>query len=116
VSPAFVESTSFTRHITRLGLEDDLRQLQWRLRESPEAGVLERGTGGLRKIRIGSQGRGIGKRSGARIHYLYVKHAEIIYLLSVYRKSEQSTVSADDKRVLRKLVATLKRAQFHASR
>ena len=43
-------------------------------------------------------------------------HAEVIYLLSVYRKSEQSALSADDKRFLRQLVAILKRAPNHASR
>lgn len=116
MNPAFVESVSFTRAIIRLGLEDELRHLQWTLRSRPDAGAIEPGTGGLRKIRIGFRGRAIGKRSGARIHYVYVAHADVIYLLSVYRKSEQSTLTSVERATLRKLVAVLKRAPKHASR
>lgn len=116
MNPAFVESISFTRDIVRLGMEDDLRVLQWILRRRPHAGVLERGTGGLRKIRIGFRNLAIGKRGGARIHYLYVAHADVIYLLSVYRKSEHSSLTAAEKRVLRHLVAVLKRERINAWR
>ena len=116
MNPAFVESISFTQNVIRLGLEDDLRVLQWIRCRRPDAGVLERGTGGLRKIRIGFRGLAIGKRGGARIHYLYVAQADVIYLLSVYRKSEQSSLTAEEKRVLRELVAVLKREPFNASR
>lgn len=116
VNPAFVESSSFTRAIVRLGLEDDLRLLQWSLRRRPDAGAIEPGTGGLRKIRIGFRGQAIGKRGGARIHYLYVAQRDVIYLLSVYRKSEQSTLTAAEKRILRQLVTVLKREPINASR
>jgi hypothetical protein len=49
----FVETTQFTRRITKEGLEDDLRGLQQELLAHPEKGALERGTGGLRKVRMG---------------------------------------------------------------
>ena len=46
---SFVETTIFTSRITRLGLEDDLRELQMELIEKPERGKLDPNTGGLRK-------------------------------------------------------------------
>jgi len=71
---SFVESTSFTSRIVRLGLEDDLRQLQIELIEKPERGALDPHTGGLRKIRLSDTARSKGKRSGARAHYLWLPH------------------------------------------
>ena len=42
----FVEIPEFTRRVIRLGLEEDLRLLQNRLKLDPRAGDLEPGTGG----------------------------------------------------------------------
>jgi hypothetical protein len=72
----FVETTVFTKRITALGLEESLRLLQHELLLNPEAGDVESGTGGLRKIRMGDPGRGKGKRGGARVHYLWLKHRD----------------------------------------
>lgn len=47
----FVETTVLTKRVTGLGLEESLRDLQQELLANPEAGDLEPGTGGLRKIR-----------------------------------------------------------------
>lgn len=44
------------------------------------------------------------------------RNGDVIYLLSVYRKSEQSTLSAAEKRILRQLVTVLKREPINASR
>lgn len=62
----FVETTLFTKRIEALGLEPAVKALQERLLEHPTAGVLEPGTGGLRKIRMPDPARGKGTRSGAR--------------------------------------------------
>ena len=61
---------------------------------NPELGVLERGTGGLRKIRIPSPERSKGKRSGARVHYLWLPHRQRIYLMFVYEKDDQDSVTS----------------------
>jgi hypothetical protein len=61
----FIETTVFTRRVTALGLEDSLQLLQLELLADPEAGDVEPGTGGLRKIRMRDPGRGKGKRGGA---------------------------------------------------
>jgi hypothetical protein len=60
----FVETTVFTKRVMALGLEDSLQILQQELLADPEAGDVEPGTGGLRKIRMRDPGRGKGKRGG----------------------------------------------------
>ena len=68
--------------------------LQLELLDNPEAGDVEPGTTGLRKIRLGDPTRGKGKRGGARVHYLWLPHRGRIYLMFVYGKNEASTLTA----------------------
>ena len=100
----FVETAVFTKRIARLGLEHALRGLQLELLENPTAGDLDPGTGGLRKVRMADPTRGKGKRGGARVHYLWLPHRGMIYLLFAYSKDEDDTLSAQQKRALRAVV------------
>ena len=104
----FVETNIFTKRIAALGLEESLRGLQLELLDNPEAGDVDPGTGGLRKIRLGDPTRGKGKRGGARVHYLWLPHRSRIYLMLVYGKNEASTLTADQKKKLREVVAQIK--------
>ena len=99
----FVEIVEFTRRVVTLGLEEDLRKLQNVLDANPRAGDLEPGTGGLRKIRMTDAARGRGKRGGARVHYLLVPGREIIYLVNLYPKGEQVSLTPDQKKMLGRL-------------
>jgi hypothetical protein len=105
----FVETAVFSRRIEALQLEEDLRSLQLELLANPEAGKLDPGTGGLRKIRMSSQSRGKGKRSGARAHYLLLKGVRRVYLVFVYAKDEIDTLSPAQKRALRAVVEGIKK-------
>ena len=58
--------------------------LQTFLSARPDAGDIIRGTGGIRKIRWGTKGRG--KRGGSRIIYYWLVSEDEIYLLTLYRK------------------------------
>lgn len=111
----FVETEVFTRRIGRLDLESDLRELQKGLLENPEAGRLDAGTAGLRKVRMSSAGSGKGKSGGARVHYLYLAHVARVYLVFVYVKGESDALSPDQKRQLSAIVKTIK-AEFKESR
>jgi hypothetical protein len=104
-----VETSAFTKRVVALGLEESLRALQVRLSENPEVGATDPGTGGLRKVRIADPRRGKGKRSGARVHYLWISGPSVIYLLSVYSKDELDTLTAEQKRRLRGVVDAIKR-------
>lgn len=104
----FVETHVFTRRILRLGLDDALQRLQVELSRNPDAGDLEPGTGGLRKVRMPDPARGKGKRGGARVHYLPAPHRQIIYLVFVYSKDESDTLTADQKRLVRAMAEQIK--------
>ena len=77
---------------------------------APESGRLDPGTGGLRKIRMWDPRRAKGKRSGARVHYLWLPRARRIYWLYVYRKEETITLDAGQKRAVLHLVRSIKTA------
>jgi hypothetical protein len=106
----FVEATVFTKRILALGLEESLRELQLELLEHPESGDVEPGTAGLRKIRLGDPARGQGKRGGARVHYLWLPHRGVIYLMYIYGKNEASRLTPDQKKQLRDVVVQIKRS------
>lgn len=104
----FIETRVFTKRITALGLEENLRELQNALAEDPVAGDIDPGTGGLRKVRMRDRRRTKGKRSGARVHYLYLEAHSVIYLLFVYGKDEQATLTAREKAELRAVVDAIR--------
>lgn len=106
---AFVETSAFTRRVTQQGLDEDLRELQEELLRNPEKGALDPGTGGLRKVRMRLRATGKGKSSGARVHYLYLPNDKIIYLIFVYTKGEQATLTADQKKQLRLVAEAFKK-------
>ena len=99
----------FTRRTVELGFEDALRQLQLVLSEHPGLADLEPGTGGLRKARMADERRGKGKRSGARVHYLWIPNRSLIYLLHLYTKDQDTKLSEEQKRLLKAVVAEIKR-------
>ena len=107
---SFVETRFFTERVQQLHLEDAFHQLQLTLMRAPDAGRLDPGTGGIRKIRMSDPRRSKGKRGGARVHYLWLPRARRIYLLYVYRKDETTTLDAGQKRALRLLVRSIKAA------
>lgn len=107
----FVETTAFTRRIRDEGLEEDLRKLQQELLRNPEMGALDPGTGGLRKVRMRVRSSGKGKSSGARAHYLYLPRHKVIYLIFLYLKGEQATLTAHQKKQLRSVAEAFKQTR-----
>jgi hypothetical protein len=105
---AFIETAVFTRRLVSLGLDRALRDLQLMLLKDPTAGDLDPGTGGLRKVRMPDPSRSKGKRSGARVHYLWLPRARVVYLLFVYSKDEKITLSLAEKRQLRTVVKAIR--------
>jgi hypothetical protein len=104
----FIETKGFTSRIRKLGLERDLRILQDELLANPTRGLVDPGTGGLRKVRMPDSGRGKGKSGGARVHYLHLPKAEVIYLIFVFSKGELDTLSPVQKRQVRALAQAIK--------
>ncbi len=98
----FVETHIFTDLVRRNLDDDDYRALQIALLLRPEQGPVIPGSGGLRKIRWGVQGRG--KRGGLRIIYYWDKPSSTFYMLFAYHKNEQGDLSAAQVHTLARLV------------
>ena len=71
----------------------------------PTAGDLIPGTGGVRKLRWGLEGRG--KRGGARVVYFYHDPDVPIFVLTAYAKNERADLSQQDRNDFRKLTTLL---------
>jgi mRNA-degrading endonuclease RelE of RelBE toxin-antitoxin system len=82
--------------------EEEYRRLQTVLVTHLEIGKIIPGSGGLRKLRWGAQGRG--KRGGVRVIYYWVVKQDRILMLLMYGKNEQDDLTADQLKVLRKIV------------
>lgn len=80
----FIETPMFTRQIKQIATDEELRELQKTLIESPDKGDLIQKTGGLRKVRMATGNQG--KSGSARVIY-FLATAEVIYLVMAYPKS-----------------------------
>ncbi|MBJ2428249.1 addiction module toxin RelE, partial [Salmonella enterica subsp. enterica serovar Rissen] len=80
----FIETPMFTRQIKQIATDEELRELQKTLIESPDKGDIIQKTGGLRKVRMATGNQG--KSGSARVIY-FLATAEVIYLVMAYPKS-----------------------------
>ena len=91
----FVETTVFTRNL-RTHLDDDgYAALQALLGAHPDAGAVIPGSGGIRKLRWRSRGRG--KRGGNRVIYYWMAREDRIYLLTIYGKGDKHDLTAGER-------------------
>lgn len=103
----FIEVPLFSKRWKEIGLDDeDLLALQIILLKDPESGPVMSGTGGIRKVRFPLEHRG--KSGSVRVCYTDFAEYEVIYLITAFTKDEQSNLSSEEKRVLKKLVKSLK--------
>ncbi len=86
----FIETRLFTSLIGKYLGDDEYSELQRALVTNPEAGDMIRGSGGLRKLRWGVEGRG--KRGGIRIVYYLRTSENEIWMLTVYAKNEAASI------------------------
>jgi mRNA-degrading endonuclease RelE of RelBE toxin-antitoxin system len=86
----FIEATAFTKYVYTYLSEDEYVGLQSFLLQYPEAGQVVPGSGGVRKLRWGMAGKG--KRGGVRIIYYFKCQDAEIWLLTIYSKSEITTI------------------------
>jgi mRNA-degrading endonuclease RelE of RelBE toxin-antitoxin system len=97
-----IETTIFTRQVQALLADEEYRHLQTVLVIRPDAGDLIPGSGSLRKVRWGAQGRG--KRGGVRVIYYWAVQQNRILMVLMYAKNEQDDLSPDQLKVLKRLV------------
>jgi mRNA-degrading endonuclease RelE of RelBE toxin-antitoxin system len=98
----FIETPIFTKLVSDLLPDDEYRIVQQALVLRPEVGKIIPGSGGLRKIRWTIRGRG--KRAGLRIIYYWDTPSDIIYMLSIYKKTKQEDLTQNQLKLLRDLI------------
>jgi len=98
----------FERQAKRLikkyaSLKKELFQLVQQLKENPELGTAL--GKGCYKIRIPVASKGKGKSSGARVITNFIVADNTVYLLSIYDKSDQETLSDKELKELLKCIS-----------
>ena len=104
----FVYTAPFRRCWKMMGLGDDaLLRLEEVLLQDPQIGDVIEGTGGARKLRIALDGRG--KSGGGRVIYVDILEREQLYLLFAYPKNVQENLTAEQKKMMRKLIEEIRK-------
>jgi len=99
----FVETSLFSRLVAEYLTEEEYMKLQGKLIENPEAGKVVRGSGGVRKLRWAAPGRG--KRGGYRVIYFVRRPKEIIWMLTIFPKSENDSIPGHILKRIREEIA-----------
>ena len=86
----FVETRLFSKLVVEYLSDEEYLKLQGKLIQDPEAGKVIRGSGGVRKLRWAAPGRG--KRGGFRVIYYVRRSKEIIWMLTIFPKSETDSI------------------------
>lgn len=100
---------TYERAIRKVAAPDVRKVMESAIAADPVAGPVIPGTGGIRKLRWASSGRG--KRGGIRTIYFYHAGPEVIYLLTAYAKAAQEDLSPADRKAWAKLVAAIKKEE-----
>ncbi|MGA7383116.1 MAG: hypothetical protein WBX03_19855 [Terriglobales bacterium] len=91
----FFEAPPFTRYLSRYLDDEQYRDLQDALANTPELGDLMPGTGGFRKLRWADSRRAKGRRGGLRIIYYWFDSHDQIWMITIYDKNEASDLTPD---------------------
>jgi hypothetical protein len=105
---SLVEHPTFTKNVLKVFEDDEYRELQTELVADPKSGAVIPNLGGLRKKRWAAKGKG--KRGGARIIYLHLPKADIIYLFYLFTKGDITDLTSEQKKQVSKLVTEIKEA------
>jgi Protein of unknown function (DUF1044). len=99
------EVPEYIRRAEKLLTEAERREIVDYLAAHPKAGDIMEGTGGVRKLRWGRQGRG--KSGGVRV--IYYVHSDLmpLYLLTVFAKNERANLTKAERNELAGLVDML---------
>ena len=86
----FIETSNFSKLLPKYLTDDEYRALQSLLMQRPGAGAVIKGSGGVRKVRWAPSGSG--KSGGVRVIYYWKKSEDEVWMLTLYHKSERSTI------------------------
>lgn len=98
----FVETRLFSKKMQAYLSDGRYRELQSYLLESPDAGEVIKGSGGIRKLRWAVEGKG--KRGGLRIIYFLAPANQRFLMLTLYAKNELEDLTTQETKLLKKIV------------
>jgi len=98
-----VETRPFVAAAKGVLTSAEIRDLITMLARDPECGVVMKGTGGIRKVRVGAKGKG--KSGGARVIYYYYNESLPVFLFTVFAKGVKDNLTKDERNQLAKAVA-----------
>ena len=99
------ETKTFQKKVGRLLSEDERDALIAYLSLHPNAGVIIKGAGGIRKLRWARSGHG--KSGGTRVIYYFHSQQMPLYLLTIFGKNEKANISGEEKNILSRMVGEL---------
>lgn len=100
-----VETPEFLAATRKLMGEEERALLVDYLARNPAKGDLIPGTGGVRKLRWGLEGRG--KRGGARVIYFYHSLNLPLFALTAYAKNQRDDLTQDQRDDFRELAKSI---------
>jgi mRNA-degrading endonuclease RelE of RelBE toxin-antitoxin system len=102
-----VETPFFLRKAVGLLTDEEREQLIAFIGLTPDAGDIIPETGGVRKLRWASKGKG--KRGGVRVIYYFHNEAFPVFLLTVYAKNQKGNLTKAERNELKQFVPLLVR-------
>ena len=96
------ETKNFSQQAAKFLTENEYNALKTFLAWHPEAGVIVRGTGGVRKLRWNRPG--MGKSGGVRVIYYFHNETIPLLLIDLYAKNEKENLSKEERNLLAKIV------------
>ena len=100
-----IETPEFPSATRKLISDEERALLVDYLAHNPTAGDLIPGTGGVRKLRWGLEGRG--KRGGARVIYFHHDAGMPLFALTAFAKNERADLNQQDRNDFRQLTTLL---------
>jgi hypothetical protein len=100
-----VETPRYLADAERLFTTEEQQAVVDLVATDPLTGVLVPGGGGVRKIRVGLEGRG--KRGGARVIYLFGGEDVPVFLLAAFAKNEKSDLTPAERSTMGKAITVM---------
>ena len=100
-----IELPEYIKQSDKLLKESESNSIINYLAAHPAAGKIMQGTGGIRKLRWASKGRG--KSGGVRVIYYYHNETMPLFLLTLFGKGEKDNLSKNERNDLSKIISLL---------
>ena len=102
-----VELSPFHKNAANYLTDGELEIFKDHISRNPVEGAVIQGTGGIRKMRWAVKGKG--KSGGVRVIYYFYNVSIPLFLITIYGKSDKSSLSPSERNAMKQLTALLKR-------